>query len=95
MARRLAAPGRGGPLGAGAVLEALGRRGWEGFSPEARLARGAYASVADYLPDALRDCASGRELVANGYGADVDIAAEADASTAVPVLADGAFARAG
>jgi 2-phosphosulfolactate phosphatase len=40
---------------------------------------------------ALRDCASGHELVALGYECDVEIAAEVDATDVVPVLRDDRF----
>ncbi|MFE6101971.1 hypothetical protein ACFVQ4_18625 [Streptomyces laurentii] len=43
---------------------------------------------------ALRGCASGRELYAYGCPQDVEVAAETDASTTVPVLVDGAFQEA-
>jgi 2-phosphosulfolactate phosphatase len=73
--------------GAGAVLDALGPAD---LSPEAQAAVGAFAAVGD-IGRALHDCASGRELVTIGFAADVDIAAERDASTVVPVLRDGVF----
>jgi 2-phosphosulfolactate phosphatase len=74
--------------GAGAVLQALGR---DGASPEARLAAAAYADVSEELGPALSACASGRELVEGGFDGDVAIAASADVSEVVPVLADEAF----
>jgi 2-phosphosulfolactate phosphatase len=74
--------------GAGAVLQALGLAG---ASPEARLAAAAYVAVRDDLGQSLSDCASGRELIAGGFGHDVQIAAAADASDVVPVLRDEAF----
>lgn len=79
--------------GAGAVLAALVDLGHAGLSPEARVAEQAFRAVADRLPADLRDCASGRELVDGGFGADVDVAAGLDVSDAVPVLRDGAFHR--
>jgi 2-phosphosulfolactate phosphatase len=77
-------------LGAGAVLAALSRHGVGAESPEAERARAAYETAAS-VPDAVRRCASGAELTEAGYGEDVEVAAELDASSAVPVLADGAF----
>jgi 2-phosphosulfolactate phosphatase len=77
--------------GAGAVVRALERRGVTGLSPEARLAAAAYDAVADRMTDELAACASGVELVARGYGSDVEIATESDESPVVPVLTDGAF----
>jgi 2-phosphosulfolactate phosphatase len=73
--------------GAGAVLASLDPDGW---SPEAAVAVATHRAVTDGGA-ALHDCASGRELDAIGFGADVDIAAEADTSRVVPVLRDGAF----
>jgi 2-phosphosulfolactate phosphatase len=62
------------------------------LSPEARIAVDAWTGVRDRLTEALTACASGRELVEQGYSDDVAIAAELDASTVVPVLTNGAFA---
>ncbi len=73
--------------GAGAVLHALADRGWRPkFSPEAVVATTAWAQVQPTIEFHLRECASGRELVDAGYAQDVDIAAELDTSTHVPVL---------
>ena len=78
--------------GAGAVLEALREGGLTGLSPEADASAAAFRAVAPRLEEALLGCASGRELVARGFSADVALAAALDASAAVPVLgADGAF----
>jgi 2-phosphosulfolactate phosphatase len=63
-------------------------------SPEARAALAAYLDIAPDLPAALRDCASGRELIGDGYSGDVAVAGERTDSPAVPVLTDGWF-RAG
>lgn len=70
--------------GAGAVLSALAELGVGGFSPEAEAAVAAYRAVS--LPHALRDCAGGRELVEAGFPEDVEVAAEIDVSSVVPVL---------
>ena len=84
--------------GAGAVLAALadelGAGGDGGFSPEARLAGGAFHAAADRLPDRLRNCAGGRELAAAGFADDVEVAAAYDVSSVVPVLVGDAFVRA-
>jgi 2-phosphosulfolactate phosphatase len=74
--------------GAGAVLALLDDAD---LSPEARLAAAAYRAVEPSLAEALRDCASGRELIDGGFAADVDIAAELDAADVVPLLTDGEF----
>lgn len=86
--------------GAGAYLSALAtpdlppaNLSLAGLSPEAGAAVAAYTSVRHRLPDVLHDCAGGRELTAYGFAADVAVAAEIDASDAVPLLVDGAFIR--
>jgi 2-phosphosulfolactate phosphatase len=66
-----------------------------GLSPEARAALAAWRDIASSLPGALADCASGRELIGNGYPGDVEVAGERTDSTAVPVLVDGWFLDAG
>lgn len=76
--------------GAGAVLAALGPAG-RSVSPEAEHAASSYAAVAGDLPAALAACASGRELAAVGYAADVVAAGEVDADDVVPVLTDDGF----
>lgn len=78
-------------LGAGAVIAALGAAD---RSPEAATAARAYAAGTD-LAGTIMDSASGRELAATGYTADVAIAVELDATDVVPVLRDGAFSAAG
>lgn len=80
--------------GAGAVFAALQDRGWTGFSPETDVARHAYAGVAGNIYAQLQNCASGRELIGNGYAADVDIAAEVGQSRSVPLLRGNRFVQA-
>lgn len=72
--------------GAGAVLDALGPAD---LSPEAEAAVAAFRAAS--LPDALAACSSGRELIAAGFGDDVELAATLDVSAVVPVLRDGTF----
>ncbi|MDN5790576.1 MAG: 2-phosphosulfolactate phosphatase [Micrococcales bacterium] len=60
-------------------------------SPEAQAALAAYRDVGDRLTEALAECSSGRELIAQGYADDVSIAAELDASSQAPILTAGAF----
>lgn len=82
--------------GAGAVLAALRDLVPDAdLSPEARVAVGALAAIADHLGAELRGCASGQELVDRGFGDDVDVAARLDSSSQVPVLREGEFAPAG
>jgi 2-phosphosulfolactate phosphatase len=77
---------------AGAVLALLPE---DELSPEARLAADAFRAVESRLGDAMHGCASGLELTAAGFGADVGVAAELDVSDVVPVLADGEFSPVG
>jgi 2-phosphosulfolactate phosphatase len=77
--------------GAGAVLAGLGEAG---ASPEAGAAVAAFRAVEHQLGEELRGCASGRELVEDGFAADVDLAAAYGVSTVVPVLIGDAFADA-
>lgn len=74
--------------GAGAVLHVLDRP--DLATSEAVAAADAFgAAVRRGLP--LADVTSGRELIDAGFAEDVEIAAELDSSTAVPVLVDGMF----
>jgi 2-phosphosulfolactate phosphatase len=74
-------------IGAGAVIAALpGTR-----SPDAALAVAAFERFRDHLPQALRQCGSGRELIERGCELDVDLAAALDCSATVPRLVDGAL----
>ncbi len=68
--------------GAGAVLNALGGLP----SPEAQAAIAAYRTAQRTLPGSLAACASGRELIADGHGDEIALAAEFGTSVAVPVL---------
>ena len=77
-------------LGAAAVITALTHRGAGPVSPEAGAAPPVLAATTD-LRAVLRECGSGRELVARGWPADVDVAAKRDADPVVPVLVDGTF----
>ncbi len=86
--------------GAGAVISALAacaarppaRHNDALLSPEAAAAATAYEVVGADLAPALRGCPSELELSGRGFGADVTIAAELDASIAVPLLTSGYFA---
>lgn len=74
--------------GAGAVLDSLDPAL---LSPEARLARDAYAGFAERPLEHLTTCASGRELVDQGFADDVAVAGRLHTSEVVSVLMDGAF----
>lgn len=80
--------------GAGAVLAALEDHDWPGLSPEAAMAADAYRLIAGREGAHLRACSSGVELVDQGFEDDVDIAAEAGSSTAVPLLSDRGYVAA-
>jgi 2-phosphosulfolactate phosphatase len=74
-------------LGAGAIAAALPP---QARSPEAQLAVVQFAAARDRgLLDVLAATASGLELVADGYGADVELAAALDTSSVAPRLRDG------
>jgi 2-phosphosulfolactate phosphatase len=74
-------------VGAGAVIASLpGRK-----SPEAQLAAAGFESLRKTLPQMLRDCVSGKELIERGFAADVELAAGLDVSSNVPWLRDRAF----
>jgi 2-phosphosulfolactate phosphatase len=78
-------------VGAGGIIAGLnGLR-----SPEAEASVAAYHAAAGHLRDALLQCSSGRELVDCGYRRDVEIAAEVDVSTCVPLLRGACFTQAG
>jgi 2-phosphosulfolactate phosphatase len=81
--------------GAGAVISALAALGFTGLSPDARSAAAAFTAVAANLAAELADSTSGRELADSGFGDDVAVAADLDASASVPVLAGGRFVDAG
>lgn len=75
-------------LGAGAILAMVDPAG---LSPEASAAVAAFRAVRTTLEEAVRECASGRELIVRGFAADVELAVELDATDRVPVMVDGAF----
>lgn len=74
-------------VGAGAIIAHLpGAR-----SPEADAALAAYRNALPDLAALLCRCSSGKELIAAGYAADVDLAAALDVSAVAPQLVDGAY----
>ncbi|AXG14651.1 2-phosphosulfolactate phosphatase [Intrasporangium calvum] len=82
--------------GAGAIVDAIvtrleHRAGPMLLSAEAAVALAAWSWVEDRVGPSLEACASGRELVDDGYPEDVQMASEVDVSGRVPVLVDGAF----
>lgn len=79
--------------GAGAVLSVLDDLGLGPASPEASSAIAAFRAqvVGADLTALLHATASGRELAGDGFGGDVAIAAEIDASSLVPLLVGDTF----
>jgi 2-phosphosulfolactate phosphatase len=78
--------------GAGAILARVaGAAPHLRFAPEAATAAAAFAAVEPELEERLASCASGRELIEDGFADDVAIAAELNSSTWVPVLDGGRF----
>lgn len=80
-------------IGAGAFVAGLAAAGRDIFSPEALMAAATFDAAEPRLPELLRDCSSGRELISAGYADDVEIAAELDAGFVVALLRDGAFSQ--
>jgi len=80
-------------LGAGAILSALvalvGHSG--GFSPEASVAVELFDVSGGRIGELIHSCVGGRELTRMGFGSDVDVAADLNSSSIVPVLTEGAF----
>jgi 2-phosphosulfolactate phosphatase len=80
-------------LGAATILDGL-TDAPGGLSVEAAVTLAALASVPD-PPAAIRGCVSGRELLARGFGDDVDVAVAVDVSPTVPMIVHGAFVNVG
>jgi hypothetical protein len=78
-----------------AVIATLADLGSTGLSAETGAAAEAFRCVADDLAAALAGRASGLELIERGFGADVAIAAELDASRRAPGLSGERFVNAG
>lgn len=78
-------------VGAGGIVAALGR---PDLSAEARAAALLHESLGATRRATLADCASARELVERGFGADVDLCLDEDASDVAARLADDRFVAA-
>ena len=74
-------------IGAGAIMSFL--KGSQ--SPESQVAVSVYQSVESNLPETLRRCASGKELIEKGFAGDVELAAQLNCSRSVPLLTEGAY----
>lgn len=75
-------------IGAGAVIAAMAP---SSLSPEAKAAVAAFQAARDDLRGMLEGSSSGRELIDRGFGSDVTIAGDFDATELVPVLGEDAF----
>jgi 2-phosphosulfolactate phosphatase len=76
-------------IGAGAIISQLdGEK-----SSEALLAEAAWNSVRADVRNVIRSCASGHELIEQGYADDVDHAVALESSVCVPVFRDGSYRR--
>lgn len=79
-------------LGAGAILSALAGCGHSAaMSPEALATAMLFDASRGRLAELVRSCASGRELVEQGFADDITVASDLDASAVTPVLRDGFF----
>lgn len=84
-------------LGAGAILHHLRGLNSGTFSPEAALAAAAFLHAHDadapagLLPSWIEGASSGKELIAEGFGADVQLACAVNVSQATPRLHAGAY----
>ncbi len=80
--------------GAGAVIAELQALGIRTSSPEADAAVATYRDVKGHLAASLAACASGRELTADGFGAEIAVATEVGSTGVVPILRGDAFTAA-
>ena len=74
-------------LGAGAILDRMAAT----LSADAQAMRAGYRSLRDELSSAIRSSQSGQELIEAGFSGDVDVAVEANVSSATPMLHDMAY----
>ena len=74
-------------IGAGAIISHL----QGSLSPEAQLAVAAYQGVRKTLTNLIKQCGSGKELIARGFERDIELAAELNISNCVPTLIEGAY----
>jgi len=75
-------------FGAGAVIASLPAKS---LSPEAQMAASAFRAAEPRLGETLRDSMSGRELTNRGFAADVELAADLNASSTFPLMIQGAY----
>ncbi len=77
--------------GAGAVVNALLLAGFGPASPEAGAGAAPDRELGRGIGKALADCASGQELIVDGYGNEIALAAQENVSGKVPVLVGESF----
>jgi 2-phosphosulfolactate phosphatase len=53
----------------------------------------AFCSVKENLLTTLRQCSSGKELIARGFATDIELAAAINTSSCVPLLTDNAYVK--
>ncbi|GAB4204562.1 MAG: 2-phosphosulfolactate phosphatase [Coleofasciculaceae cyanobacterium] len=76
-------------IGAGAILSFLTGR----LSPEAGVAVAAFQHLNANLETVLRNCSSGKELIARGFASDVELAAAMNISQCVPLFDRNAYVK--
>jgi 2-phosphosulfolactate phosphatase len=76
-------------LGAGAIIAHLSGS----LSPEGQAAADLYRAALQDLESRVRQCGSGRELIARGFERDVVLACELNVSEGVPILVGNAHVR--
>jgi len=77
-------------VGVGAIIQHLTGT----LSPEARLAVDAFRGAVPELLVRLKECSSGKELIAMGFEDDIPVIAEMDVDDCAPILKDGAYRKA-
>lgn len=74
-------------IGAGAILSCCKGK----LSPEAAGAVAVFQRLKDNLITTLRQCSSGKELIARGFATDIELAADINSSNCVPLFTDHAY----
>ncbi len=74
-------------IGAGAIISQLHGE----LSPEARAARAAFHQAQTGIESLIRQCGSGKELIARGFEENVSLASALNVSECAPLFSDGAY----
>ena len=77
-------------IGAGAIISELNGN----LSPEARAATAAFRHARTEIGLLLKQCGSGKELIARGFEEDVVLASALNVGACVPTLINGAYVHA-